>query len=403
MARSNDMMDETGIGEELDGLIGDDVSTVLDRERTAFDSSLERFGKSIVLYGAGNLGRRVLNRLRQDGCEPLAFADGNPDLWGGNVEGLPVLPPERAADQFGKAALFIVTIWSPGRGNDFGDIRRELTKLQCSKVISFVPLFWKYAETFLPSLFFDLPHKIRSSAAAIRSAFSLWADAESRECFVSQIRWTMSTDSDPQPPSADEQYFPARFFSVSEDDVFVDCGAFTGDTIRRYIELTEGSFRGVYAFEPDPFNFSLLENYLCGLPAVLRDRIQVRQAAVGEREEQIRFDASGTISSGMNTRGNLHVDSVSLDAALAGCSPTYIKMDIEGAEMAALRGARHTIENHHPVLAVSVYHRYDDLWMVPMYLHSLSEDYRLFLRAHDVNGLELVCYAIPGGRREGGR
>lgn len=92
---------------ELDSLLDEDVTSVINRERTFFDKLAEGFGKSLVLFGAGNLGRKVLARLRQDNIEPLAFTDNNPGLWGKDLDGIKVLSPEDAAKKFGDQAAFI--------------------------------------------------------------------------------------------------------------------------------------------------------------------------------------------------------------------------------------------------------------------------------------------------------
>lgn len=78
---------------ELNRLLQNDLSSVIDYERTAFDAQVEPYGRSLVLFGAGNLGRKVLACLRLDGIEPIAFADNNPSLWGSKVEGIEVSPP----------------------------------------------------------------------------------------------------------------------------------------------------------------------------------------------------------------------------------------------------------------------------------------------------------------------
>ena len=78
--------------------------------------------------------------------------------------------------------------------------------------------------------------------------------------------------------------------------------------------------------------------------------------------------------------------------------PTYIKMDIEGSELDALAGARNIIKKEMPILTICLYHRYDDLWRIPLFIHSLADDYRLFLRPHEIEGWQLVCYAVPNHR-----
>jgi hypothetical protein len=87
-----------------------------------------------------------------------------------------------------------------------------------------------------------------------------------------------------------------------------------------------------------------------------------------------------------------------LDDLLAGSRPTYIKMDIEGAEPDALAGAQRTIRQHRPVLSICVYHTQYHLWSIPLLVHELAPDYRLFLRPHDADGWDSVCYAIPEER-----
>ena len=75
------------------------------------------FANTLVLFGAGGIGRKTLAGLRALGIEPLAFADNNPALWGKRVNGLQVLSPQEASARYRKTAVFVVTIWS-GEGRD---------------------------------------------------------------------------------------------------------------------------------------------------------------------------------------------------------------------------------------------------------------------------------------------
>ena len=94
------------------------------------------------------------------------------------------------------------------------------------------------------------------------------------------------------------------------------------------------------------------------------------------------------------------MECASLDETLACERPTYIKMDIEGAEMDALAGAAATLARHAPTLAICSYHVQDHLWRVPGRINELMPDARLLLRTHCVDGFDLVCYAIPREGRE---
>ena len=143
---------------ELEALLGEDIPSAKMRERTSFDNFIEPLGKLVVLFGGGELGKKVLARLRQDNIEPLAFSDNNTELWGRYIEGVIVLSPEEAAKKYSQIAAFIVTIWSPQSGHRFSITKQSLIDKKCMHVMSFVPVFWKYPETFLPEMYLDLPH-----------------------------------------------------------------------------------------------------------------------------------------------------------------------------------------------------------------------------------------------------
>jgi hypothetical protein len=129
----------------------------------------------------------------------------------------------------------------------------------------------------------------------------------------------------------------------------------------------------------------------------VRARIRVIAAATGASEGTVRFSATGQLGSAAGA-GETQVAVVTLDKALAGTIPTYIKMDIEGGEPEALAGARHIVQRDAPVLAICAYHVQDHLWKLPNLIHSLNPEYRLFLRPHIQLVEDLVCYAVPPKR-----
>jgi len=340
---------------ELEHLLDEAVSSVGEREQTAFDRLVSPFGNSIVLFGAGNLGRKIANRLRQEGINPIAFADNNAKLWGSTIDDITVYSPEDATQRFGKGAAFIVAIWSPGSHHRFSETSKMLRKLGCVKVVSFVPFYWKYADDFLPICFMNLPHKIYSSSEDIRRAFRLMANEESRQNFVTQLKWRTVENYDKLPPcTAEVQYFPEHLFHFSKEEVFVDCGAFDGDTIQEYVAHHGNDFSRIFAFEPDPVNFEKLAKYVDSLPRETKTKIVLDQKAVGRQAEILRFATTGTASSLIRQDGDIEVESISIDEVMQQYDPTYIKMDIEGAEIDALLGAQKCIKKKLPALAICV-------------------------------------------------
>jgi FkbM family methyltransferase len=184
---------------------------------------------------------------------------------------------------------------------------------------------------------------------------------------------------------------------VRPDEVFVDCGAYDGDTIRSLLRRGGAPDGRIVAFEPDPANFRQLQRYVDTLPAPFRERISLQQAAVGALCCKVEFDATGTEASAVGSGGAV-VDCVALDEALSDHEPTYIKMDIEGSELEAVNGAGGIIKAWQPVLAICVYHHQDHLWRIPSLLADLTDQYRFYLRPHLLEVWDLVCYAVPVSR-----
>lgn len=382
----------------VESLLLEKVEEARYREAHAFDELAAPLTQSIVLFGAGGLGRRALAGLRYQGIQPVAFSDNNPKLWSTQIDGLQVLSPAQAALRFGKTAVFVITIWGALAQDRMSDRERQLRSLGCDKVVPFGFLFWKYPEYVLPHYGADVPHKVLEQRSRVVQAFDLWADENSRREYFAQLRWRLFLDFEGLPAAERETiYFPRDLFGLHPDEVFVDCGAFNGDTIRLFLKRSSSSFQKIVALEPDPVNFARLRQSVESLPTEVRKRIDLHCAAVGAVKGRVQFSAEGGPSSFVGS-GDLQVEAVRLDDLLNGTPASFIKMDIEGAELDALMGASAVIRRSEPLLAISCYHRQDHLWKIPLLIHTLNPNYRLFLRAHDVEMWDLVCYGIPRSR-----
>jgi FkbM family methyltransferase len=152
----------------------------------------------------------------------------------------------------------------------------------------------------------------------------------------------------------------------------------------------------VAAWEPDGISRKRLEDWMATLPATTRAKIRVSPDATGSAPGEVSFASSGTPASAVGA-GSERVRVVTLDDALGDFAPTFIKMDIEGAELGTLQGARRTIATHRPILTVCTYHIQDDLWKIPLEL-ARQERYTFALRPHLLEVWELVTYAVPAER-----
>ncbi len=376
----------------LNRILDNQADSVIGHQRSITDQIMLPFDNQFVLFGAGRLGRYVLAALRSIGILPLAFADNNPQLWGTEVDGLKVFSPQQAASEFGSRAVFIVTIYTSA------PIHTQLHNLDL-QMISFPALTWRFPNTFLPYYGLELPYKIFNQAEKVLNVLNLWADEDSCKEYIGQLEWRISLNASVLPPHLPPHdiYFPSDIIKFIDDEVLVDCGAYIGDTIQVYIQRENHNFRRIIAIEPDPISIHLLQNYVSNLPDFIRCKIVVMQKAIGSKQEKVFFNVTGSVASSTSSEG-YELECFPLDYLLSHEQPTYIKMDIEGAEIDALLGGRKTIEQYLPVLAISIYHSQEHLWQIPALIRSFSDRYHLFLRRYSDECWESVCYAIPGER-----
>jgi FkbM family methyltransferase len=335
----------------------------------------------IIVFGAGNLGRRVARAI-----DPALFCDNNPALWGSTIDGIPVESPETAARRHPNAT-FVIAIWHPSRTERMADRISQLRSHGALNIIPFTALLAEYGDSLLPNYFWERPDYYAEHSEKIDRARVL-LDAEGRDEFDRQVRLRLG-DAFDQLIDAGVQYFPKDFIQLSQSEIFVDCGAYDGDTIAEFRRATGDHFARIVAFEPDPDNFTALKSAISGNP-----RIALQPYATGVRRETVRFTASGT-SSRISSSGNCEVQVIPLDEALDGVVPTYMKFDIEGSEPDALEGGCKTITRHRPKMAVCVYHVPDHLWRIPLRLAELLPDSRFTLRTYCGDGFECVCYCVP--------
>lgn len=198
------------------------------------------------------------------------------------------------------------------------------------------------------------------------------------------------------------EYFRDDIFQWDNNEVYVDAGAFDGDSITQFIKKNF-NFKKIYAFEADRKNYEMLRNSY--IYQAFKDKIEIFNRGVWDQFETVYFvEGMETSSSAVSESGldmtddsgvNMQIGSVEcvpLDAVISE-KVTFIKMDIEGSEMKALSGARRLITTYKPKLAICIYHKLDDLWKIPQYIHSLVPEYKFYVRHHSILYVDTVLYA----------
>jgi len=340
-----------------------------------------------------------INRLKAGGLPLVLYGDG----WYA-----PYLREYLRRRELSPAAVFTdAGFTTSGEAVGFGEINRRLEKFNI--VIAFANS--RLAREKLGRLdlgraagvyFFDVMGELLGNAfgsayleghkAQFEAAYALLGDDLSRRTFEAFLNNKLSGDAEPLVDVLrKEQYFPKDIIKLSDREIFVDGGAYTGDTLLTFMRITGGKSAGCFAFEPEAANAVKLK-------ATVEKRslrgVTVLNKGLWSAPATLPFAVwHGTSASAVSEAGEASVEAVTIDQAAPNA--TFIKLDIEGAELEALKGAAETIKRNRPRLAVCVYHKPADLFEVPLYLRSLAPDYRFYLRQHQPVACETVLYALP--------
>lgn len=194
-----------------------------------------------------------------------------------------------------------------------------------------------------------------------------------------------------------EQYRLANRVEVAPGDVVIDCGGCWGDSAL-YFASRQAS--RVYVYEFIPSNLAVFEVNLKLNPACAGAIRLVDQAVWSTSGVELGYCDSGPSSRvGELEKYPGRTSTLSIDDLVAqqiGTAVHFIKMDIEGAEAEALAGAAGTIARYGPKLAISVYHKPDDLYKIPRLIRRIRPDYRFYLDCYTTVGYEVVLYAVAG-------
>nr|WP_302136129.1 FkbM family methyltransferase [uncultured Schaedlerella sp.] len=190
------------------------------------------------------------------------------------------------------------------------------------------------------------------------------------------------------------QYFnELTFCQNSENEVYVDCGAYIGDTIMKYASFTNGKYRKIYAFEPNKQNMLELNENVASL-----SNIEIINSGTWSERSILQFEEKGSASQIVNQGGKIMIPVITIDEVVNDDKVSFIKMDVEGSELESLKGAQCTISRNMPKLAICCYHKRDDILELYHYIKSFDNEKiksKFYLRHHSNSVYETVLYAIP--------
>lgn len=189
----------------------------------------------------------------------------------------------------------------------------------------------------------------------------------------------------------EKQYFDPDIMKLEDEEVFVDAGCFdlaTSLALRRRCKHV----KKVYAFEPDP------QNYQVCLRQIEKEafwEVELLPYGIWSKRCRLHFNATSGVDSAVSENGEFAITATTIDETIAPEDRvTTIKMDLEGSEQEALRGARETILRDRPKLAVCIYHGLEDMTEIPLYIKELVPEYKIYIRHYSNCDSETVLYAV---------
>ena len=317
--------------------LGGDLDFLYERYTKSRILGLETYGKEtpVSICGAGNLGQKTLRALKHAGYNVACFLDNDKNKQGTKLYGVDVI--------------------------SFIEFMTSQYHEKCIAILDNIRL----ADSFFSELInlgFPQQQIYRAEDDIVRTAFG-------------------------------NIYFDFERLQLDEDEVFIDAGSYDGESTLEFIKWCKGKYKKIYAVEPMDIGKELTNYNLRNV----RD-VQICNCALSNQIGVSSFSKQYTGLKGSRldkAGGNLEEVKVdTIDNILQGEKATFIKMDIEGAELDALKGAKYTLSKYKPKLAISLYHKNEDIYEIPLWLHETIPEYKFYLRHYSNKQWDLVLYCV---------
>jgi len=332
----------------------------------------------LVVFGTNKEAAWCLQYLKMQVIRTDYVCSNDSSMWGKTFEGYKVIAP---ADLPGLDKPFDIIICT----KDFLPVQLMLEDLGIEGPLYVHPHY--------------MPHTLKfaiENEDKVNEVYALLADEFSRRVYRTMLETRVSWEGQRYKSiSTEPKYYPPDIFQFGDDEVFVDGGAHKGETVAEFVTAVSGKFDTAYGFEPDSRCFRHHET-VCPLTRAQRSKVKFVNAGLHAVDGELKFKLTATEAPGTSQFDETGTDSikvVSLDSYLSLGRVTFIKLDVEKSERAALKGAEQIIKKYRPKLAICVYHLHDDLWEIPLLVHEMVPEYKLYMRHHSWAENETVCYA----------
>lgn len=333
----------------------------------------------IILFGAGDGGEKAFKFFQEKNIKVLFFIDNDYSKIGKQKCGLPIKHLSQVRDKTKKIVI---------SSNWYREISKQLVSEGFHNYVVF-PFSLYYFDNFKAvNLLRDI-----SLLNKMKLIYNLLNDTESKDIWIRMLLHRYTGDEKYIRKSNYNQYF---YPLVNKDKIknIIDGGAYNGDTIRLFLEQFP-YFEKIHAFEPSSKTFKELEQINLG--ENIREKVILYNKGLWSKSTYLKFDidSPSATTNKIDDTGSITIEVTSIDKIIQQENIDYIKLDIEGAELEALKGAKNTIIKNRPVLAICIYHLTEHFWEIIEYLYNLDLNYNFYIGHHSSTMLETVLYAIP--------
>ena len=347
--------------------------------------------RAIVLFGAGFALNSLLHRFEKNNFCNLLVCDNDTNKHNTQFNGKHTVLSLETCINKAPDALYVIT--SP---KYFWEIKKDLEKKVGAENVC--PIDFECGHYFSGDEFIEYFTK---NTNRFKNIECLLSDELSKKTYQN-VLYAHSTglreDFEKACCANDDWYLFKSLLKPTEKTTYVDCGTFDGDTVLLYHDRAGGKHGAIYAFEPDSM---IIDSLIATISENGIENVTIIPKGVYSYSGKMRFTHGGVYSavshSNMSVKDNLiysDIEVVKMDDELNGIPVSMIKMDLEGAELQALKGAENLIKTNKPRLAICLYHNASDLLEIPEYIHSIVPEYKLYVRHHSKSCTDTILYAI---------
>lgn len=337
------------------------------------ESKMKRHNE-IILYGIGGTANKFLTQFKSDNIKYIC--KGNSTYEEEYYKGIKVISISQLKNMDKNALVIILSIY-------YREIETLLEDMGFKKVIKIIDY----------DIFFNKHYSIENilcNKEKIDIVYDLFNDCKSKDVFRSLISARMLGDTRILGSICDEEermYFEPDIIRMSENEVFANAGEVYGETTKQFLQTINNKYKKILIFEPNKVNVERIKENLNGL-----SNIEVISKGLYNQNDILGFSMDGAASKIENySEEKIIVESLD---NYYNEEITFIKLDIEGAELRALEGAKKIIKNNKPKLAIALYHLYDDLWEIPLFIKNIEPEYKLYIRHYGDKLYETILYAV---------